>query len=134
MAEKHSERFRTPLSRARGLGASRHGVGHFITERVSGIALAPLLLWGVFAGLKLAAGDFEGAAVWLSSPINAVLLGLLLIAGLIHLQAAVQVVIEDYIEKFTTKSALVILNVFVAVLSGALGIFSILKVALTGAY
>jgi succinate dehydrogenase / fumarate reductase membrane anchor subunit len=134
MAEKHSERFRTPLSRARGLGASRHGVGHFITERVSGIALAPLLLWGVFAGLKLAAGDFEGAAVWLSNPINAVLLGLLLISGLIHLQAAVQVVIEDYIEKFTTKSALVILNVFVAVLSGALGIFSILKVALTGAY
>ncbi|OYW30270.1 MAG: succinate dehydrogenase, hydrophobic membrane anchor protein [Caulobacter sp. 12-67-6] len=134
MAELNSERFRTPLSRARGTGAARHGVSHFMTERVSGIALIPLSLWGVFAGLKLAAGDFEGAALWLSSPLNAVLLGLLLIAALIHLQGAVQVVIEDYIHKFTTKSALVILNIFVCVLSGFLGIFSILKVALTGAF
>ena len=98
------------------------------------MALVPLSLWAVFAGLKLAASDFEGAAVWLSSPINAVLLILLLVTALIHLQSAVQVVIEDYIHKFTTKSALVILNVFVCVLSGALGVFSILKVALTGAY
>ena len=30
--------FRTPLSRARGMGSSHHGVGHFITERVSGLA------------------------------------------------------------------------------------------------
>jgi succinate dehydrogenase / fumarate reductase membrane anchor subunit len=134
MAEKHSERFRTPLSRARGMGASRHGVGHFMTERVSGMALVPLSLWAVFAGLKLGAGDFEGAAVWLSSPINAVLLAVLLVTALIHLQGAVQVVIEDYIHKFTTKSALVILNLFVCVLSGALGVFSILKVALTGAF
>ena len=134
MAETHSERFRTPLSRARGTGASRHGVSHFITERVSGLALAPLSLWAVFAGLKLAAGDFEGAAIWLASPVNAVLLCLLLVTALIHLQSAVQVVIEDYIHKFTTKSALVILNVFVCVLSGALGVFSILKVALTGAF
>ncbi|ALL11990.1 succinate dehydrogenase, hydrophobic membrane anchor protein [Caulobacter henricii] len=134
MAEKASERFRTPLSRARGMGAARHGVGHFITERVSGIALIPLSLWGVFAGLELAASDFDGATLWLTEPLNAVLLGLLLIAALIHLQAAVQVVIEDYIHRFTTKSALVILNLFVCVLSGALGIFSILKVALTGAF
>ncbi len=134
MAEPISERFRTPLSRSRGLGAARHGVGHFITERVSGMALVPLSLWGVFAGLRLAAGDFEGAALWLATPLNAVLLALLLITALIHLQGAVQVVIEDYIHKFTTKSALVILNVFVCVLSGALGVFSILKVALTGAF
>ena len=134
MAEPISERFRTPLSRARGLGAARHGVGHFITERVSGMALVPLSLWVVFAGLRLAAGDFEGAALWLATPLNAVLLALLLITALIHLQGAVQVVIEDYIHKFTTKSALVILNVFVCVLSGALGVFSILKVALTGAF
>jgi succinate dehydrogenase / fumarate reductase membrane anchor subunit len=134
MAENPSERFRTPLSRARGLGAARHGVGHFMTERVSGMALVPLSLWAVFAGLKLGAGDFEGAAVWLSSPVNAVLLALLLVTALIHLQGAVQVVIEDYIHKFTTKSALVVLNLFVCVLSGALGVFSILKVALTGAF
>ena len=123
--------FRTPLSRARGLGASRHGVSHFITERVSGLALAPLSVWGVFAALKMIGADQHTVAAWIGQPLNAVLLGLLLISALIHLSNAVQVVIEDYIERFTSKSALVIGNLFVCVLAGAVGIFSILKVALT---
>ncbi len=123
--------FRTPLSRARGMGASRHGVSHFITERVSGLALAPLSIWGVFAALKMIGADQHTVAAWISQPLNAVLLGLLLISALIHLSNAVQVVIEDYIHGFTGKSALVIGNLFVCVLAGAIGIFSILKVALT---
>lgn len=125
------QQFRTPLSRARGMGASRHGVSHFITERVSGLALAPLSIWGVFAALKLIGADQQTAAVWVSQPVNALLLGLLLISALIHLSNAVQVVIEDYVHRFTSKSALVIGNLFVCVLAGAVGIFSILKVALT---
>lgn len=123
--------FRTPLSRARGMGSSHHGVSHFITERVSGLALAPLSIWGVYSALKLIGADQHTVATWIGQPVNAVLLGLLLISALVHLQSAVQVVIEDYIYRFTTKSALVIGNLFVCVLAGAVGIFSILKVALT---
>jgi len=129
-----SARFRTPMSRARGLGASHHGVGHFITERVSGVALIPLTLWGLFAGLRLASLDYAGAAAWVAIPHNTVLLCLLIIAALIHLKSAVQVVIEDYIHGFVIKSALVIGNLFVCVLGGAVGIVSILKVAFTGAF
>ena len=123
--------FRTPLSRARGMGSSHHGVSHFITERVSGLAFAPLTVWGVYSALKLIGADQHTVATWIGQPVNAVLLGLLLISALVHLQGAVQVVIEDYIYRFTTKSALVIGNLFVCVLAGAVGIFSILKVALT---
>ena len=127
-------RFRTPMSRARGLGASRHGVSHFITERVSGIALIPLALWGLFAGLRLAALDFDGAAMWVSIPHNTVLLCLLIVVALIHLKGAVQVVIEDYVPDFTVKTVLVLANLFVCVLGGALGGVAILKVAFTGAF
>lgn len=128
--------FRTPLSRARGMGSSHHGVSHFITERVSGLAFAPLSIWGVYSALKLIGADQHTVATWIGQPVNAVLLVLLLISALVHLQSAVQVVIEDYIYSFTTKSALVIGNLFVCVLAGAVGIFSILKVALsvTGAH
>jgi succinate dehydrogenase / fumarate reductase membrane anchor subunit len=129
-----STRFRTPLSRARGLGASKHGVSHFLTERVSSLALIPLGLWGVFAGLRLAGLGFEGATEWVAIPINTVLLCLLLVTALIHLQAAIQVVIEDYVEGFAAKSALVIGNLFLCVLGGAVGVVSILKVAFTGAF
>jgi succinate dehydrogenase / fumarate reductase membrane anchor subunit len=128
-----ANRFRTPMSRARGLGASHHGVGHFVTERVSGIALIPLALWAIFAGLRLASLGFEGAAEWVAIPLNAVLLSLLIVVALVHLKGMVQVVIEDYIPDFTTKTVLVLANLFVCVLGGALGVVAILKVAFTGA-
>lgn len=127
-------RFRTAISRARGLGASHHGVGHFITERVSGLALIPLALWGVFAGLRLAGIGYEGAIDWVSIPLNTVLLCLLLVVGLIHLKGAIQLVIEDYIQGFVIKSVLVIGNLFLCVLGGAVGVVAILKVAFTGAF
>jgi succinate dehydrogenase / fumarate reductase membrane anchor subunit len=127
-------RFRTAMSRARGLGASHHGVGHFITERVSGLALIPLALWGVFAGLRLAGIGFDGAIEWVSIPLNTVLLSLLLVVALIHLKGAIQLVIEDYIQGFVIKSVLVIGNLFLCVLGGAVGVVAILKVAFTGAF
>jgi succinate dehydrogenase / fumarate reductase membrane anchor subunit len=134
MANSSAGRFRTPMSRARGLGASKHGVGHFITERVSGLALIPLSLWGLFAALRLASLGYEGAAPWVAIPHNTVLLCLLIVVALIHLRGAVQVVIEDYIEGFVLKSVLVIGNLFLCVLGGAVGVVSILKVAFTGAF
>jgi succinate dehydrogenase / fumarate reductase membrane anchor subunit len=67
-------------------------------------------------------------------PHNTVLLCLLIVVALIHLKGAVQVVIEDYIPDFTTKTVLVLANLFVCVLGGALGVVAILKVAFTGAF
>lgn len=127
-------RFRTATSRARGLGASHHGVGHFITERVSGLALIGLTLWALFAGLRLATLGFEGASEWVSIPHNTVLLCLLIVTALIHLKGAIQVVVEDYIEGFVLKSVILIGNLFLCVLGGAAGVVSILKVAFSGAF
>ncbi|MDP1616688.1 succinate dehydrogenase, hydrophobic membrane anchor protein [Phenylobacterium sp.] len=124
--------FRTPFSRAHGLGAAGHGVGHWITERVTSIALIPLVLWGVFAVLRLARSDYDMAVAWLASPVNAVLLALLTVISFMHMNSGMRVVIEDYIHRRVTKAALLLLNLFVCVLFGALALFSILKVALSG--
>lgn len=128
-----SEGYKTPLGRARGLGPSHHGVGHFINERVTGLALVPLALWAAFAGLKLAgAPSFEAAKLWLQSPINATLLAVFLVIGFLHLKLTIQVVIEDYVYGFVSKSALLIGNVCVCVLGAATAVISILMVALGG--
>lgn len=126
--------FRTPLSRARGLGAAHHGAGHWIGERVSAIALVPLTIWAVFAVIRLASTDYEGAVAWVrANPLNPVLMGLFAVIGLWHMHDGLRVVVEDYIHKTLSKSALLLLNLFVCGLAGALAVFSILKVALGGA-
>ncbi|HEX3916844.1 MAG TPA: succinate dehydrogenase, hydrophobic membrane anchor protein [Caulobacteraceae bacterium] len=122
---------RSPLGRARGMGSSKHGVGHFIAQRVTAIALLLLVVWGMSASLQLAHGDYDSAATWLHSPINAALACLLAFAAFWHMQLGMRTIIEDYFAKTGTKGLLLVINVFVTWAGGAVTILSILKVALT---
>jgi succinate dehydrogenase / fumarate reductase membrane anchor subunit len=121
--------YRTPLSRARGLGASHHGVGHFIGQRASAVALLFLLLWGVLAALKLAPLSYEGLVDWLHSPLHAAPLVLLLAAGFYHVRIGAQVIIEDYVHQPLIKTASLLANTFVCYGAAVLAILSVLKVA-----
>jgi succinate dehydrogenase / fumarate reductase membrane anchor subunit len=124
---------RSPLGRARGMGSAKHGVGHFIAQRVTAIALLLLLLWGAAAAVGLAHGDFGTASEFLHSPVNAALASLLAFAAFWHMQLGMRTIIEDYIQKAGTKAVLLVLNIFVGWLGGALTILAILKVALAPA-
>lgn len=128
------EGLRTPLSRARGLGSAKHGVGHWISERITAAALIPLVLWGVAAGLQLATADYQAAIAWMrASALNPVLLVLLASISFWHMHAGLRVVIEDYIQRPLSRAALLLGNLFVCALAGSITVFCILKVALGGA-
>ena len=125
--------FRTPLGRARGLGSAKHGVGHFIGQRASAVALVLLVLWGVRSALKLAApgGGYEGAVAWVQFTPNTIILILLLGVGAWHMQLGMRTVIEDYIGRPATRIACLLLNVFAAWGGFAVAAVAILKVAAT---
>ena len=123
---------RTALGRARGLGSAKDGVGQFIAERVTSVALVPLVLWAVWSALTLARGGYDGARLWLASPINAVLIILLMVVGFHHMRIGMRVIIEDYIHKSSTKAVLLIANAFVCWAGMALAVICLLKVALIG--
>ena len=124
--------FRTPLGHARGLGSAKHGVGHFIGQRVSAFALLGLTLWGAWSAVMIARGGYDGARAWLASPINAALIVLLVVTGFYHAQLGMRVIVEDYIERRCTRTVLLILNAFVAAGGAVLAAVCLLKVALGG--
>jgi succinate dehydrogenase / fumarate reductase membrane anchor subunit len=124
--------YRTPLGRARGLGSAKHGAGHWVSERVTAIALVPLTVWVVYGILRLAAGDYGFAVHWVQDPLNATLVVLTFAISFWHMHSGLRVVVEDYIHKTLTKTTLLLINLFICGFAGALAVFSILKVALSG--
>jgi len=122
--------YRTPLGRARGLGSAKHGAGHWVSERVTAIALVPLTVWAVYGVLRLAAGDYGLAVHWIQDPLNATLAVITLAISFWHMHAGMRVIVEDYIHKALTKTTILLINLFVCGLMAALAIVSILKVAL----
>ena len=122
--------YRTDLSRARGLGSARHGAAHWLSERLTSIALIPLGLWGVYSVLNLARIGYDGAVDWLRSPVNAVLLVLTLAISFLHMHSGMRVILEDYIEHKPSRFLWILMSATVSLLGAALSIFAVLKVAL----
>lgn len=98
----------SPLSRAKGLGSAKTGVGDWWAARVSGVALVPLTLWFVASIIARTGSDYAAFLAWLSAPVPALLMILLLIALFYHTALGLQVVIEDYVHS-GAKFAVVLL-------------------------
>ena len=126
--------YRTPLGQVRGLGAAKHGVGHFITQRVTGMALIVLVLWAIAAAIGVGAFSYGDTVAWLRSPWNAVPAALLIGVAFLHMNIGMRTIIEDYVPDPAGKVAFLVLSLFVCWVGGAVGVFSILKVALSGAH
>lgn len=131
MSERTS--LRSPIGRVLGLGAAKEGVSHWWSQRVTAVALVILTLWFVTALIRLP--DFSHAVViaWVATPVNAVLLILLIGTLVHHSQLGVQVVVEDYVSHSGLKIVTMLLINFVHVALAALGIFAVLRIAFGGA-
>ncbi|NID14438.1 succinate dehydrogenase, hydrophobic membrane anchor protein [Luteibacter yeojuensis] len=125
-----SKDLRNPLARARGLGSAKEGSGHWMVQRVTGLALVFLTLWFVITALGLMHSDYATARETLGKPWNAVLLAALLITSFRHAVLGLQVVIEDYVHTRWLEVASLVLIKFIAVLAMLIGVLAVLRVAL----
>ena len=121
---------RTPLSAARGLGSAKEGVDHWWKQRLTAIALVPLLLWFGFSVALLGTADYYTVVGGLAHPVSAGLMILVLAVGIWHGVLGLQVVIEDYIATEWKKITVLLLVQFASVILALAGIRDVLRIAL----
>jgi succinate dehydrogenase / fumarate reductase, membrane anchor subunit len=122
----------TELGRVRGLGSAKHGAYHWWTQRMTAAANLILLPWFVASLVMLPAYDHATMAAWMGSAWVAIPLVLLIANLFYHIRLGLQVVIEDYQHGETRIVLMLLLNAFVFI-AAATGIFSVLRLAFTGA-
>lgn len=120
----------TSIGRVRGLGSAHEGTHHWLHQRITAGSNLLLMTWLIVSLVRLPDLGYATVQAWLSAPVAAVPLILLVISVFYHLRLGLQVVIEDYQHDETRIVLLTLLNYFV-VAASVLAIFSILKVALT---
>jgi len=123
---------RSPLARARGLGAAKDGTGHWWAQRLSALAMVPLVIWFAVSVVAMAGADYVTVRAWVASPIVGGLLILLVIATFYHAHLGLQVVIEDYVHHEAAKLAALIAVKGLAVILALSGVLSVLTVLFQG--
>jgi succinate dehydrogenase / fumarate reductase membrane anchor subunit len=123
------KQLRSPLGRVMGLGSAKEGVAHWWAQRLTAVAMIPLLLWFVIALISLTGADRAAVVAWLHMPVPAIATVLMLIAVFYHMALGIQVVVEDYIHSEWLKITVLVLNKFVAFVLAAAGIFAVLRIA-----
>ena len=122
----------TQIGRVRGLGSAKGGATHWATERMISLATLPLFVWFVVSLLMLPDLSHGNVVGWLASPLNAVLMLLLVTTTFVHLKQGMQVVFDDYIHNDGTRVLSNVALVFLSVAGGAAAFFAVLQIAFRG--
>ena len=115
------------LSKVRGLGSTNDGVHAWWMQRLSGIALVPLIVWFIFSILELPSSNYSGFIFWVSSGVNPVLLCLLIIFMFHHGLLGIQVIFEDYIKSDKLRLGLLVFSKLIVIMFGAYSFFAIIN-------
>ncbi len=118
--------YRTPIARARGLGAAHHGSQHWWRQRITALILTPLGLWFAICLVRLPDSDYQSVHSWLQSPVNSGLLLVFLLAALYHAALGLRVILEDYTHTTWLKFAAIVSTNGLLLAAGLTGVFALL--------
>jgi len=123
----------TAIGRVRGLGAARGGTHHWLVQRFTAIGNLIAVGWLVFSLATMPDVSYLSVRDWLSHPVPAAMMGLLIITAVWHARLGMQVMMEDYVHEHGMKfAALAALNL-AAFGSAAFGLVCVVRLALGGA-
>lgn len=123
----------TSIGKVRGLGSAHHGAHHWLVARTTAISNLLLMTWFIVSLVMLSDYSYGTVTGWLSQPLAAVPMILLIISVFYHARLGLQVLLEDYIHEPGSKFALLSALNLAAFGGAAFAIFSVASLALTGA-
>ncbi|MBN1377975.1 MAG: succinate dehydrogenase, hydrophobic membrane anchor protein [Gammaproteobacteria bacterium] len=121
--------FKSPLAHARGLGSAKEGVAHWWMQRLTALALLPLVSWVVYGLLQCGSADHRIIKIWITNPFNSIALICLMLALSYHSSLGVQVIAEDYVRRQWLRRLIIVTVYFLKVLIAVTSIFAILKIS-----
>lgn len=121
---------RNPVARVQAMGSTRHGLHHWVNERLTSIALVPLLLWFIISAVALSGASYEETRAWLAAPFNTTAMLLLIGTMFWHTALGLQVIIEDYVHHEGAKLASLMAANFACAALGLACAVATLKVSL----
>jgi succinate dehydrogenase / fumarate reductase, membrane anchor subunit len=117
--------------KTRLLGSAKSGTADAWTLRVTSIALVPLAIAFVAIVLSLSGKDYGAARAELGHPIQAMILLLFILSGIVHMKLGMQSIIDDYVHDGHWKEWSLIANLFFSVCIGLACIYATLKLSFT---
>ncbi len=109
----------------RGLGSAREGGEHWLTERVTSIALLLLGSWFIASLLLLPGLDPQTVVEWLKSPTAAIPMALLVIVGFRHALDGMKVFVDDYVHEPGSNFVINTLLLFAAIGGAAIALYAL---------
>ena len=123
----------TSIGRVRGLGSAKDGAHHWLVQRFTAIGNLVLGVWLAASLALLPDYSYGTVSEWLSGPIPAAAMVLLVVSTFWHARLGLQVLVEDYVHEAGLKfGAIALLNLF-AIAGAVFGVFCVARLALGGA-
>lgn len=123
---------RSPLAKAKGLGACGVASHHFWIQRITALSMIPLIFWIAFSVAFLPQANYATVVAWLQSPFNSIMTILFIITSFYHAQMGLQVIIEDYISSHGPRIFGILFVKFLSYFLMAAGVYAVIKTALGG--
>ena len=123
----------TPLGKVRGLGSAREGGEHWLTERVTSVALLLLGSWFIASLILLPGLDPHTLSEWLKAPSGATPMALLVIVGFKHALDGMKVFVDDYVHEPGSNFAVNTFFLFLAIAGAAIALYALAAIAFGGA-
>lgn len=123
----------TSIGRVRGLGSAKHGTHHWLVQRFTAIGNLLLVFWLIASLLMLPNFSYAAVHEWISAPVPATAMGLLIISSFWHARLGVQVMLEDYVHDHGNKFAVMAALNLATFAGAAFGLLSVIRLALGGA-